>query len=1402
MALFNMEKPHSLYTPNARIVTKSEIVYQEEMFALVVDIDKTDIPVNCMNTTPQYIQDVFDLVLHTHRVMKCKGFTTDVFLIQKTSVVPCQVETNTIVNGYLLLALFPHKEFMEYFPVIGKSAIAINNGFLGYSEVLDLPFDELETKLQNFNASHGFAKAGSRKVKNPFCIGNMESIHHLDHSLEIYHFMSRDIIPQQLKGRDMNEAWMRRATLLSPEYLYEKSARSRKTYRDLFRLGELIQGREEHIPNERITHQRVINQERFLVDHPLKVLFSKHLQRCRWGEMMNSNIEGNCVVDLTTMTAWKVQDIHLHNPRHFYESRLYTLPTLEDDTDLSNFDDDEDWGRLSHYTMTNVYNPIPQRDFEEELPLYPAMQQLKSLYKAVACEMGDGAVCRIYQDPNIASFLLASYKEFMMGGRLPMSLARTVQYKAVKKITRKHFPGGCLNAARDTNDRMMLACARRFSDVEPHQDILASQLINMAETTGVCHLSNELYVFLLGNIIGFTPKSQKVITTLDGAPATGKSYTARASQMITNGEGDLQNAYACCDEHYTTTRSHTVSPMNPYENVLGQRFIEEWRSGDGLNNPYMKNVSQESTTMKTMYDTGRSINQRCHKVKMPNGMEQLKKGNDIALEDRSVIILANGFKVCSSIKDRCMIFHVPDLTAKVGITDRKTVMNSLLSKRIPEFFSLMRYYITEEFNRQELDLTLKYDDSDPEIDHNEVRLTFERIHEVMDGMGLVTRDILTHRRKLQIVNFAQIIALWRATCEVYGCMQTDNAIEQREEESLDEFHQRAVEHMVSQLKRLSDLQRAKLLASRYVLDPSDILSSLSLTVQLVEPGRQLMNVICLYLVNPSCFETEQPWGEDYLSIENINISVICEKLKLHNMKVLDESLGNLLTKLEDKYVKERVPCVVRKMEAGGINKTKEKMYQLFHLLVNAEYAAKVYCQEQAETVWKCVELVRDHLVDIFEGRARCDWSTRPNWNLCHTGYLRVEIPNQLKKAFDFLYHTPGKRRIVDTCNAQKSNNGYTTEVDPDFGKARRRAMQHLLVKKLREGQSLEISDNGYVQVEVANTELCSQKCDTSVIDMCECWDKQPMLVIQKGGNWHVHLQIFNRALDGDLNVEIWRRMALEQMEMGVFARLGYLMIPSNVVKDHIEINRVVKMSTSENIPIFGRDRERKNLFIHISVLSDMSRLEGIVEEKSNMMKTVLEKSLCKNMTDYATIMLFDRETVYSTQNVHDSISFIDVEDTAFRLHNGSLPEFRCDNFQRQNKDDGLNTYIRDLTLQKTDDGKCLSFHPTHSLRMLAIKDMMIKQDIVTTMRQRLASKDERVIGEFQKQLEKDLQNHINQISNMYVPLKKAPEQTLIDENMERDQNTSSIEAGSAQNTQRKRKMTEEDEERVKMQRVQ
>ncbi len=97
--------------------------------------------------------------------------------------------------------------------------------------------------------------------------------------------------------------------------------------------------------------------------------------------------------------------------------------------------------------------------------------------------------------------------------------------------------------------------------------------------------------------------------------------------------------------------------------------------------------------------------------------------------------------------------------------------------------------------------------------------------------------------------------------------------------------------------------------------------------------------------------------------------------------------------------------------------------------------------------------------------------------------------------------------------------------------------------------------------------------------------------------------------------------------------------------------------------------------------------------------------------------------------------------------------------------------------------------------------MMIQGYVVKRMKERQASKDDRVIEEFRNKLEEDIQNHLKEIPNMYVHLRKATELILCDQNMEIDHDTSSSETGSAEDTQkRKRKMTDENDKRVKTQR--
>ena len=161
---------------------------------------------------------------------------------------------------------------------------------------------------------------------------------------------------------------------------------------------------------------------------------------------------------------------------------------------------------------------------------------------------------------------------------------------------------------------------------------------------------------------------------------------------------------------------------------------EEWKSGEGKNNPFLNNTTLESVTLKNIFDTGLSINQRCQIKKDKQGDERIVRGKDYALDDRSAIILANGFKVCSSVKNRFMVFHIPDMNVRVNIRSGDALKKALAVKNIPQFFSLMRCLITDEVNREYLDMDLKLYDSSEDIDFREVNLTFNRMQDVLEDM--------------------------------------------------------------------------------------------------------------------------------------------------------------------------------------------------------------------------------------------------------------------------------------------------------------------------------------------------------------------------------------------------------------------------------------------------------------------------------------------------------------------------------------------------------------------------------------------------------------------------------------------------------------------------------------------
>ena len=1362
-----MEMPISLYNYTQRLATKEVIDFDKPMSAMAVDLNMKEIPGNVLTHAPQHLKNIFDIVAFTYKMFTCKGHLADAFLVRKGYLLPKEVEAEGLKTGYMLVVLLQEDVFQEHFPTVVKTALALNHGYL-YDEALwGMPFSEIEESLENFNATLGFGTGKKRKFKNETKIGNLKCLSDFDASIDEYHLYqhqnrNENIFAKDLIGKDMLDAWQERAKLLTPKFLYECSRRIVPQYKEVMRLACLISNNlvAEMLPDEKATFRKVINiLNRLPPNDPMTEMYAQQVNQLTWDNIM-ARSEAGVSLDLRNTVSWKLRSTHLMEQTHFYQNQFYELAPTDINTSAYDMTQDER-DRTEYYMFQVASGRYKGPSNSDEPALYPTLDLLQTIFKALAKSHTDGQVSRLYLDKKFGSFLMGTYNDLMYGDVTVMSEARRLQYSAIPEITDNIFPGGNLNASRDGIARKhQVLCGRMFHDVEPHQDAMASQLLEMAITTGVCHLSVELYTFLLANILGFTTKCEKPHIVLDGPTGAGKSFVAKVNQMIAQGSGtSFENKYACADEHYSTTRAFTVSAANPYQTVLGQRLVEEWRSGEGKTNPFLSNTTLESVTLKNLYDHGKSVNQRCQIKKNRNGEEKITRGLDYALDDRSAIILANGFKVCSSVKNRFIIFHIPDLNVRVTVKDPKDLQSALSDKNIPQFFLLMRHLIADEINREHLNMSLKLYDSSEDMDCREIHLTMERLQDVLEDMGFNSRDIMTPRKRLQVVNFAKIIAHWRAVTEVYGGVHFDCKIEPRDpEESHEDYNNRVITKMTRHLASLTPLQKAKRQSARYVVDPVDILSAATLIVQLTEPDRQLMKVICSHLVNPSDCEEIEPWKEQFLVIDNINISTICEELQRQKMKVLDESLGGLLAKLEDKYVKNRVPCVVRKSDGGAINRSKEKKYQLFSLYVNAEYAAKLYAQEQSDTMKECVKMFTDHMLQVTMGNVQCQWRSSTGQIVAHTGYIQLEIPKHLKKAFDFIYHLPGKKRLVDSCNASESSGGYTVAVHPDYGQARLRTLQTLLVQKLKSEGGVDICQNGYIELSVENTGIFGESCKQMVRDVCEGWDMNPMLVSQIHGKWHVHVNIFDRKYDNQQDVKEWRKVILSgHLEKGIFARKGYFIVSAHKIGHMKEIEKKTSIDTSRNMPIFGRDRAKKTLFVHISVLGDMSPLQGIVEDKSNLGKTWVEKCLCKNMTNFSTVMVFDREKVYETQDVLDSISFVNVQDVAFRRYDGHLPDFKTtESADMRRADDGFKSTIENLTRYRVGDG-FESFHPRHRERKLAFKNLLATGKVADLLKLHKTSKQQNAKILFRKDLEVGIGEVIDKVSTMYKPIAKLEE---------------------------------------------
>lgn len=1320
----------------------------------MLDMSSSEIPHKSLFGASQHIQDLFDLLIFCGQMFEAREIPNDLYLIQKQYLVPGDLLARAqLSTGYVLLALFSKGPFEENFPLVCRSVIALNNGHLGLDEALatDMDFDSLAERIQDMNARMGTFKCQKRKRRrHSNIVGSFTSTHDFDATIEKYHYY---LLPDEdggqswttslasdMSGTDLNEAWLYRASLLSPLFTFKKSCRMTGAYRNLLQLADLVcPGKFAHLsPN--LTDLQVISAQ---LSHQDVVadLFKQYLKMYEWHKVLREE-SGTWKLDLRDQVAWKVEQSHKLQLKFFHEHTFYTIysggmncskETVEDLAPQANIDSYTK--RIWQETIHQLFNPDSSGQEATDVTLhnrftclYPAMSNLKILYSNFARVLKtNGQICRCYQNPHFGRFFLSVYDDVMKGNIFAMSEARKVQYRNCTKVI-KLFNKGCLNGLqKEETGEPMLFCSRMLVHVEPTQDVMANQLLLIASLCGICHLSTEFFLCLFSNILSFTTRKEKPMIVLDGPTGAGKSYMTHCSQTVVVGTGDTQNNYACVDEHYATTRSHTVSLENPYCSVLGQRLIEEWQSGSGTNNPYIDNVSLESVTMKNAFDHGMSCSQRCKTVKNRNKEERIVRSVEFALTDRSTIILANGFKVCSSIEERCMVYHIPDLTAKVAMVPHDQLQMALDHYKIPQFFSLMRYLITEQYNRDALGMSLKYLDHDDDLDRREVDLTFSRIEQVLDAMGLSSRTILTHRRKIQIMKFAEVLAHWRAVVEVYGSLHPDCHIEKPSpDQTFEEYNRYLVGRMSSHLGQLAADEKDKRLAARVVVDPSDILSATTLVVQFDKSDKRLLRILCCHLAEPNRFEEVEPWGEKYLLIENVTIRRICDELKKQSLPILKEFLGHSLAVLEDTMLKNNVPYVIRRFDNTGINKHREKDMQQFCLLVNAAHAATIYAQENEKRVQQLTTTVVEHLVKCAKGKEECRWGIHQG--LLHglrVNYIKMEVPIAMARTCAYLYHLPMEPKpfrwyeVKQCCHDSSLGE---VEVNVDFGWCRLRALQSMMVEHLSsqgEGDSEQLGNAfGFLKLPIQNKQMFTFHVSYNKDFLVSDGKANSLIRTEHDGSLMVHVAIFLNTFNSRVMETLRKKVIKCCLQKGQLAERNYFKLSWN---DSQEFHQTRELLVAK-VPNFSCKADSffkiadSGLHVHVALLNRIPSTKGVTDEEVNVGRLLVEKALCKNMTDQSTVMVFDRDKVYKTQNLTDAISFVNVREVSLKMHDGALPDYWCEDASNRRMNARIFPFaagetnsdiIQEINAQEN-EGK-ITFHPNHRLRKLALK-LMLKEN--------------------------------------------------------------------------------------------
>ena len=1072
--------------------------------------------------------------------------------------------------------------------------------------------------------------------------------------------------------------------------------------------------------------------------HALVEVFLRHVRWLEWESIMcrrpTPSVHPSYCLNLTDRIAWDIsesKDDFTCNAFYLLHADKLLLGKVFKENGLDGYDTVK--GQLlaqqlvTRLTRDSMKQFLEYRDKNRD-ELYPVINVLKNdLFNNFAQSLDqEGHVCRLYQDPAFASFFLEKYTTEMEETK-EQSETRKLQNMSMDHLFQM-FNQGYINSTvnKQGHKRLLMSASNENRNIDPIQDLMANTLKDIIAVSGVRQMSVEMIMVLFGNILSFTTKANKSISVITGSSGIGKSYMVeQARATMTYG-----NHLACQKEDYSTFRSHTVPCSEKrYENVLGTKFINEWAADKSM----MDNTSVEATIMKNIFDEGKCKSERATKSKDRFGRETFVKQVDVALDDRSQVILANGFNACSSFLDRCIVFHVPASKKGTINTTMEEQREHLLEAYIPQMFALVRYLISERTNKEATGLSLSSNDIKIGVT-KEIELTLERISHVLEKMGFNSNIVMTQRKKRQIIDFANAFALFRAVCEVYGCIHKSAHPEKpNEDECVDDYNDKLVILMEKHLEKKSAHEKDLLLAQRVLVDPVDVLASATLLLQLSQPETDIFDTICMQLAVPNIYNTEVVDGNTYIRIDNMTVRILAEIMKASGHGVLQEVLESQLVLIEDKCALQTTPHFIRKYDtsSNGINKNRNKQDQHFSMYILPSSAAFVYVRKQPDKIKECEEAFCKEVLKSQEDKMKNtmmiqrgddDLSCRGEDECCpcipsrnrQTFFLNIDanirfsVPSNLHTPFYFLQFIPldsSTQKEVTVVSKMKDG---TAEVHQDFGHAGTKAVQlhltNIFVAAVKEERKIPSFVNDYMRIHMKDH--CLKLVNGSALETKSYFFQREQLL---DGERKLHVGIFNNTFEAEIPEinEIRKCIVKRYLMNGKYAKDNYFEIEEDdkeLIKLTTEAKTILNEVFVEHEVDCARITDVKpQLDVTCLFLNRVGETSCTGEKKSKS-RELVERCLCENMTDFKSVMYFDREKLYETQIEEDAVSFVEVDKVAKEIHNGKLPKWGCQLPRHVRNTSNLDIYSQ-VILDKT-DRSVGHFDNGHRQRNLAVLRMM------------------------------------------------------------------------------------------------